>query len=388
MWCLSAAWTIIGMSKETETYQIRGLDSHGTPYWKENLQRGIHGPRGCWRRNKRHQGLICCGQRYGTKCQKQHNEKKKKWAIEKPKLDKARRLGGTDVIDTADEEFKETKKTRGESWKFRCQQQCLARSGKERTRKLVAILMLPRQNTHASLKPTNLRESDWTELYTKIMQTILRGKESIHWSTTIFYTSLILCLKQWTYQMRKQQWTNNGKNLGKYGHDNWLKSKTKMRWSLKQGMRAEKCILRHCWTSVISRTRSWSHNFRNTKVELYSEVTDIVEDDSGSYAVLTEQGSSASQMTAAKVMDIIYQDYQDAQDKQQTQYQLTPRAKWKMHRRYCTFQSQNVEIFGYVYQNTNGPVVPLERNLYGPSSGRTIVGKTIRESSLKIPVGE
>ena len=32
---------------------------------------------------------------------------------------------------------------------------------------------------------------------------------------------------------------------------------------------------------------------------------DIVKDDSGFYAVFTEQGSSASQMTAAKVMDII-----------------------------------------------------------------------------------
>ena len=32
---------------------------------------------------------------------------------------------------------------------------------------------------------------------------------------------------------------------------------------------------------------------------------DIVKDDSGSYAVNTEQGSSASQMTAAKVMDFI-----------------------------------------------------------------------------------
>ena len=32
---------------------------------------------------------------------------------------------------------------------------------------------------------------------------------------------------------------------------------------------------------------------------------DNVKDDSGSYAVLTEQGSSASQMTAAKIMDII-----------------------------------------------------------------------------------
>ena len=33
--------------------------------------------------------------------------------------------------------------------------------------------------------------------------------------------------------------------------------------------------------------------------------SDIVKDDSGSYAVFTEQGSSASQMTAAKIMDII-----------------------------------------------------------------------------------
>ena len=32
---------------------------------------------------------------------------------------------------------------------------------------------------------------------------------------------------------------------------------------------------------------------------------DIVKDDSGAETVFTEQGSSASQMTAAKVMDII-----------------------------------------------------------------------------------
>ena len=32
---------------------------------------------------------------------------------------------------------------------------------------------------------------------------------------------------------------------------------------------------------------------------------DVVKDDSGSYAVFTEQGSSASQMTAAKVMEVI-----------------------------------------------------------------------------------
>ena len=50
---------------------------------------------------------------------------------------------------------------------------------------------------------------------------------------------------------------------------------------------------------------------------------DFVKDDSGSYAALTEQGSSASQMTAAKIMDII-SNCLVAMDKQQTQYLLKP----------------------------------------------------------------
>ena len=49
---------------------------------------------------------------------------------------------------------------------------------------------------------------------------------------------------------------------------------------------------------------NWRQNTRNTKV---GDVLrgDIVKDNSGSYAVFTEQGSPASQMTAAKIMDII-----------------------------------------------------------------------------------
>ena len=44
----------------------------------------------------------------------------------------------------------------------------------------------------------------------------------------------------------------------------------------------------------------------------------------------------------------------DAQDRQQTQYQLTPRSRWKMHHHCKKFRSQNVQIFGYFYQNTDG----------------------------------
>ena len=54
---------------------------------------------------------------------------------------------------------------------------------------------------------------------------------------------------------------------------------------------------------------------------------DIVKDDSGSFSVFTEQGSSASHMTAAKVMDIISRLPEDAHDKQQTQYPVFTQVK-------------------------------------------------------------
>ena len=106
---------------------------------------------------------------------------------------------------------------------------------------------------------------------------------------------------------------------------------------------------------------------------------DIVKDDSGSYAVFTEQGSSASQMTAAKIMDIISRlpgcDGQAAdavsaytQVKMEDAHKLLkipksecpdiwirlPRHKWPKS-----------------WSSMEDPVVPLERNLYGhPLTGQ------------------
>ena len=100
---------------------------------------------------------------------------------------------------------------------------------------------------------------------------------------------------------------------------------------------------------------------------------DIVKDDSGSYAVFTEKGSSASQMTAAKIMDIISRfpgcDGQAAdavsaytQVKMEDAHKLLkipksecpdiwirlPRHKWPKS-----------------WSSMEDPVVPLERNLCG-----------------------
>ena len=116
---------------------------------------------------------------------------------------------------------------------------------------------------------------------------------------------------------------------------------------------------------------NWRQNTKNTKVELLRG--DIVKDNSGSYAVCTERGSSASQMTAAKIMDIISRlpgcDGQAAdavsaytQVKMEDAHKLLkvpksecpdiwirlPRHKWPKS-----------------WSSMEDPVVPLQRNLYG-----------------------
>ena len=80
---------------------------------------------------------------------------------------------------------------------------------------------------------------------------------------------------------------------------------------------------------------------------------DIVKDDSGSYTAYTEQGSSASQMTAAKVMDFISRLPGCAG---QAADAVSAHTQVKM---------EDAPMFGYVWSSMEDQVVPLERNLYG-----------------------
>ena len=73
---------------------------------------------------------------------------------------------------------------------------------------------------------------------------------------------------------------------------------------MKQGRRAQKFILRHLMDICHLKSAELEAKHRKYKGRVVLR-GDIVKDDSGSYAAFTEQGSSASQMTAAKVMDII-----------------------------------------------------------------------------------
>ena len=78
-------------------------------------------------------------------------------------------------------------------------------------------------------------------------------------------------------------------------------SEVKKRWSMQQGRRAQKFISPHWWTSVIRKMPTWRQSTKNTKVELCSEAA-LWKMIPVLMQSFTEQGSSASQMTAAKVM--------------------------------------------------------------------------------------
>ena len=99
---------------------------------------------------------------------------------------------------------------------------------------------------------------------------------------------------------------------------------------------------------------------------------DIVKDDSGSFAVRTEQGSSAAQMTAAKVMDIISRlpgcagQVADAVSAYTQLMEEAPKLL-KIPKSDCPviWVRRPRHKWPKSWSSMEDPVVPLERNLYG-----------------------
>ena len=81
---------------------------------------------------------------------------------------------------------------------------------------------------------------------------------------------------------------------------------------------------------------------------------DIVKDNSGSCAVFTEQGSSASQMTAAKIMDIISRLPGSDGQAADAVSALYPSENGRCSQIIQNSQIGSVQTFGFVYHDTNG----------------------------------
>ena len=73
---------------------------------------------------------------------------------------------------------------------------------------------------------------------------------------------------------------------------------------MKQGRRAQKFICLIDGHLSFEETSNWRRSTKNYKGRVVLR-GDIVKNDSGAHAVFTEQGSSASKMTAAKAMYVI-----------------------------------------------------------------------------------
>ena len=155
-------------------------------------------------------------------------KEKQKLVIEKPERDHARRLRRICFTDPADAEFKETIKnarrklevpmpaampckTKGGKYWETC-----STAGTHKTKN--ACIVEADESTRKRLERTTLHKDHEDHIAGK------RINSSNHHNLVL---KIFLSLKQFKFQMQKQQWTKNGKNSRKYRHDNRRKSETK-----------------------------------------------------------------------------------------------------------------------------------------------------------------
>ena len=119
-------------------------------------------------------------------------KEEQKWSHEKLHLENARKLRGIYFIDPEDTEFKETIKNARKKLETSVDPAMPC--------KIIKIVggVHPtklRQNLRVFWKLMNPQECVWEIRYRIIMKTILQEKVKIHYSTTIWFTNLFLCLK-------------------------------------------------------------------------------------------------------------------------------------------------------------------------------------------------
>ena len=119
-------------------------------------------------------------------------KEKQKWSEERIHLENARKFRGIYVIDPEDTEFKETIKNARKKLET-----SVAPAMPCKIAKIWGVVHPTkfRRNLRVFWKLMNPQECVWEIRYRIIMKTILQEKVKIHYSTTIWFTSLFLCLK-------------------------------------------------------------------------------------------------------------------------------------------------------------------------------------------------
>ena len=149
----------------------------------------------------------------------------------------------------------------------------------------------------------NPRESEFGIYSSKIMRITSLRKGSIHWLVTVQSTKFLHASSDENCGC-EQSMTRKWEKLEKIPAWNLDKMKNKKDvWKhRKRQMSSPFCATLMAICDLKNAELEPKHHKYQGRVVLQG---DIVKDDSGAYAVFTEQGSAASQMTAAKVMDVI-----------------------------------------------------------------------------------
>ena len=137
--------------------------------------------------------------------------------------------------------------------------------------------------------------------------------------------------------------------------------------------------------------RIWTQTCRSTKAESCSG-GDIVEDDSGAYAVFFEQGSSASQIDRCKIMDVIAR-LPGCNGQAADAVSALPKKSWEDARRWLKIPKSEcpdvwirfprhkmAEIMGSI----EDPVVLLQRNWYGHPLAELLWERQFEHASLEL----
>ena len=150
----------------------------------------------------------------------------------------------------------------------------------------------------------NPQECVWETRYHQITKTILQEKVRIHCNIIIWFTKFIPMPQAMKIPAAKAAVDKEWENLEKISA--WNLTKVKSKKDVIEEARMSGATVHFASLMDICHLKNAELEAKHQKYKGRVVLRgDIVKDDSGSYAVFTEQGSSASQMTAAKVMDII-----------------------------------------------------------------------------------
>ena len=250
-----------------------------------------------------------CVARCGSICPDASKKRaKQRWAVERPKLDYARQLRGIFFIEPNDEEFQPTMKAARRKLEVPMPAAILRKIPIESSGWLAvgiptAILWNGRQNTLVLLKPTRARDQGWKELDTKPHQDHITAKGTNSF-THYSLVHKIIPMPQALKKMQRQQWRKNGKKLEKILA--WQLTKVRNKTEVIDEARTSGATVHFASLMDICHLKNAELETKHQKYKGRIVLRgNIVKDDSGSYAAFTEQGSSASQMTAATVMYII-----------------------------------------------------------------------------------